>query len=460
MSEDKKKFSFKKSFVRGELHMGFWSFLKKGTGALDSFFILSSLSLYQFGVYQLLLSLYAILSDFFHDVFSEVITNDITRFIGEGREDKAKRLFYDYTAFRFGMAVIPCALVFFFAPIIGGYYGYGADFISFVRLIAFLFVADAAVLVATLILKLRLQFAVLAPRATAQKFIQFLALAFFYFFSHITIREIFLAQIIGALGVVAVMLPALVRSMSPWRGIAPSRGLLMPGIVRGWGKWALPQSFLTDFTGKIRPWLIKIFLGTEVVGLFGVANTFISAVKDLLPIRTPGLLVPRKTDDQAAIARFYRYGTKYYVWLALALSAVAAGGVPLVIFLLFPKFSSALPLFYLLLASIPLFAFTKPASFLLVAFRRQEFLFWQAVFQSALSFILLMVLLPMAGAAGLAYTEIITIAVSGFLRQRFIAREGLAPRFRLHTLLALDAEDHANLASAKAYFRGLLARAV
>ena len=89
-------FSFRKSFARGELHMGFWSFLKKGTGALDSFFILSSLSLYQFGVYQLLLSLYAILSDFFHDVFSEVITNDIARFIGEGREDKAKRLFYDY----------------------------------------------------------------------------------------------------------------------------------------------------------------------------------------------------------------------------------------------------------------------------------------------------------------------------------------------------------------------------
>lgn len=458
MNEDKKNFSFKKSFMRGELHMGLWSFLKKGTGALDSFFILSSLSLYQFGVYQLLLSLYAILSDFFHDVFGEVITNDITRFIGEGREDKAKRLFYDYTIFRFGMALIPCIAILFLAPVIGRYYGYGADFISFVRLMSFLFVADAVVLIATLLLKLRLQFAILAPRATAQKFIQFLVLACFYFFSHITIREIFLAQIIGSLGVVAVMLPSLLGSVAPWRAIAPSRGLLMPSIVRSYGKWALPQSFLTDFTGKIRPWLIKLFLGTEVVGLFGVANTFISAVKDLLPIRTPGLLVPRRTDDPAAMMRFYRYGTKYYVWLALALCIVAAGGVPLVIYLLFPKFSSALPLFYLLLVSIPIFAFTKPVSFLLVAFRKQEFLFWQAVFQSALSFILLMMLLPIAGVAGLAYTEIISIAVSGFLRQRFLIREGLASRFRLHTLLTVDAEDRTNLTSANKYFWGLMAR--
>jgi len=458
MSADKEKFSFRKAFVRGELHMGFWSFAKKGTGALDSFFILSSLSLYQFGVYQLLLSLYAILSDFFHDVFSEVITNDIARFIGEGREDKAKRLFYDYAAFRLGMAVIPCIAILFLAPVIGRAYGYGADFISFVRLMSFLFVADAAVLIATLLLKLRLQFAILAPRATAQKFIQFVALASFYFFSHITIREIFLAQIIGALGVVAVMLPSLVRSVAPWRGIAPSRGLLMPGIVRGYGKWALPQSFLTDFTGKIRPWLIKLFLGTEVVGLFGVANTFISAIKDLLPIRTPGILVPRKTDDPVAIARFYRYGTKYYVWLALALVLAAAGGVPVVVYLLFPKFASALPLFYLLLVSIPLFAFTKPASFLLVAFRRQEFLFWQAVFQSALAFILLMAFLPAVGATGLAYAEIISIAVSGFLRQRHIVSQGLAPRFHMRALFALDAEDRANLASMKSYLWSLAIR--
>lgn len=458
MTASQNNFSFRRSFVRGELHMGFWSFLKKGTGALDSFFVLSSLSLYQFGVYQLLLSFYAILSDFFHDVFSEVITNDITRFIGEGREDKAKRLFYDYTAFRFGMALIPWIAVLFLAPVIGRYYGYGADFISFVRLMSFLFIADAAVLIVTLVLKLRLQFAILAPRATAQKFIQFLALAFFYFFSRIGIREIFLAQIIGALGVVAIMLPALVRSIGPWRGVAPARGLLMPGIVRSHGKWALPQSFLTDFTGKIRPWLIKLFLGTEVVGLFGVANTFISAVKDLLPIRTPGLLVPRKTDDPAAMVRFYRYGTKYYVWLAFVLCVAAAGGVPLAIHLLFPKFSSALPLFYLLLVSVPLFAFTKPVSFLLVAFRRQKFLFWQSVFQSALSFILLMAFLPMVGAAGLAYAEIISLAVSGALRQRFLVAEGLVPRFRLQTLLSLDAEDRANLAALKRYVRSLTAR--
>ena len=128
----REKFSFSRSFIHGELHLGFWSFVKKGTGALDSFFILRSLTLYQFGLYQLLLSFYGILSDFFHDVFGEVVNNDLARFIGEGKEDRAKRLFFEYALFRLVMAGIPCVGLFFGAPLFS--FRYGSEMIGWIRM--------------------------------------------------------------------------------------------------------------------------------------------------------------------------------------------------------------------------------------------------------------------------------------------------------------------------------------
>ena len=454
MEVSHKKLSFARSFIHGELHLGFWSFVKKGTGALDSFFILRALTLYQFGLYQLLLSLYGILSDFFHDVFGEVVSNDLARLIGEGKEDRAKRLFFEYAFFRLVMAGIPCAALFFAAPLFS--HRYGSETAGWIRILSFLFLADAAVALLTLLLTLRLQFRALAPRATVQKFLQFLTLGFFYFFSHLGIREIFLSQIAGAVGVTLVLLPVAVSSFAPWRRVRAHPFFLGIHIIQSYGKWEIPKSLLNDFTGKIRPWLIKLFLSTEAVGIFGVANTFISALKDLMPIRTPGALIPRRVKDPVALARFYRFGTKYYVWLAFFVCAGAAAGVPLVVRLLFPKFMSSLPLFFVMLPIIPIFAFVKPMTFFLVAFRRQKFLFGQALVQNAFWCVSFLVLVPAVGILGLGAVEVLTAAVNSALRYRYLKKEGLIGSFAFRTLVSIQEEDRAHFASLVRHLRSSL----
>lgn len=454
MDEKRAHVSLGKSFVQGELHLGFWSFVKKGAGALDSFLILSSLSLYQFGVYQLLLSFYGILSDFFHDMFGEVVSNDLARFIGEGKEDRAKRLFFEYALFRLMMAGIPCAALFFAAPLFPS--RYGSEMIIWIRMLSFLFLADAAVALTILLLNIRLQFKTLAPRATIQKFLQFLILGFFYFFSHLGVREIFLAQIAGAFGVTLLLLPVAIKSFAPWRRVKAYPSVLGIRMIRSYGKWEIPRSALSDFTGKARPWLIKLFLSTEAVGIFGVANTFISALKDLVPTRTPGVLIPRTVKDPAALARFYRFGTKYYVWLAFVLCAAAAAGAPLVIRLLFPKFIHSLPLFYLMLAVVPMFAFVKPMSFFLVAFRRQKFLFGQTMVQNAFWSASFLMLVPAVGILGLGMVEVLTTAVNVILRYRYLRKEGLIGRFAFRTLVTIEEEDRRHCAALIRHLRSSL----
>jgi len=439
MREKQEEASFARSFVRGELHLGFWSFVKKGAGALDSVIVLSALSVHEFGVYQLLLSFYGALSTIFQGVFSAVAGNDLARFLGEGAEAKAKRLFFEYAGFRIAMALIPAAALWIGAPIAG--LRYGAPAALWMRLLSVLFCVEVLLQLILMPLKMRLQFSVLAPRATLQKVLQFAILFSFYSFSAVGVREILLAQIGATAGVIFYALPAAIRAYGPWRRISAHAEGILAGTIRRYGMWALPQAFLTDFIAHVRPWLIKIFVGTEAVGIFGVANTFISLLKDVMPIRTLDALVPRAAHDPARTRALVTYGAKYYVLLAAGLAAAGAVGAPLAVYLLFPKFIPSLRLFYIMLPVIPVFAFIKMTNMLLVARRRQRFIFAYAAAQNAFSAGLLALLLPVAGIAGAAYAELLSQTVGSSGKYFYLARSKFIARFPWHTFVRFDEYD-------------------
>ena len=437
MSSENMRFS--KKFIHGELMLGFWSFVKKGVGALDSFFILKALSLYQFGVYQLILAGYAFLSDFFHDIFAETISNDLQRLIGEKKEAEAKKLFREYAVFRFGMAVIPWAIIFFGAPFVS--FRYGEDVIWWVRILSFLFIVDAAVNLSTLLLKIRLEINRLATRPTMQKFVQLIMLMYFFFFSKLGIAEIFISQIGAAIAVFFILVPTLRVCLKPWQRIAPAHGGVFWRVIHAYGKWELPRAFFNDFAGKVRPWIIKFFLNTEAVGIFGFANAILSALKDLLPIRTLGLLAPQKAHDQYYMRFLYTYGTKYFVLMSGGIAIAAAIGVPSMVRFLFPHFTSSIPMLYVLLIVIPIFGFSKIITTLLVVERQQKFIFYQAVVQSVFTVAFLVLFLPLFGIMGLAFSEIAGVVFSTAVRYWHLVRVGVIERFPFRILWRFGDED-------------------
>ncbi|MEK7067212.1 MAG: polysaccharide biosynthesis C-terminal domain-containing protein [Patescibacteria group bacterium] len=430
---------FSKKFIHGELMLGFWSFAKKGVGTLDSFFILKALSLYQFGVYQLILAGYAFLSDFFHDLFAETISNDLQRLIGEKKEAEAKKLFREYVVFRFGMALIPWAIIFFGAPYFS--FRYGEDVIWWARILSFLFIMDAVLNLSTLLLKVRLEMSHLATRPTIQKSVQLIMLMYFFFFSKLGIAEIFISQIGATIVVFFILVPTLYSCLTPWRGIVlAKRGLFWPAI-RSYGKWELPRAFFSDFGGKVRPWVIKFFLNTEAVGIFGFANAILSALKDLLPIRTLGLLAPQKAHDQYYMRFLYTYGTKYFVLMSVGIAIAAAIAVPSMVRFLFPHFTSSIPILYVLLIVIPIFGFSKIITTLLVVERQQKFIFYQAVVQSVFTVAFLVLFLPLFGIMGLAFSEIAAVLFSTTVRYWHLVRLGVIERFPFRILWHFGDED-------------------
>jgi O-antigen/teichoic acid export membrane protein len=216
--------------------------------------------------------------------------------------------------------------------------------------------------------------------------------------------------------------------------------LLWP-VLKSYGKWEIPQFLTSDFNGRIRPWLIKLFINTEAVGVFSVAYTFISAFKDLLPIRTLSILIPRKVHDKNYFNLFFLYGTKYYILMSLLVCFGSAATVPIAVHLLFPKYIASLPLFYLLLPLLPIFGFTKIINVLLVAKRRQKYIFFQSLLQYGLSFFFLILLLPTIGLFGLPLAEVLATISADTAKYYYLIKTKFIDKFPFKKIFSFGEQD-------------------
>jgi len=431
--------NFAKTFIEGEFHLGVWGFVKKIFSFIDSFFILRSLSLYQYGLYQLLLSLYAIVSDTLHDLFGSVVPNDIARHISQDDHRGAKRLFFEYSVFRISLGVIPAIVGIVAASFIT--FRYGPDAVYWVRLLSLLFVVEALLQVVTTFFSVHLEFKILAFRPSLQKLMQGLFLAYFYFFSVLTIKEIFYSMIFAPLAVLIFLIPSFFRVYSKWKSVpmAP-RGILMRNI-RSYGIWEVPQVFTKNLVGKIRPWLIKLFLSTEAVGIFGIASTAISILKDVIPTRTLTALVPHKAASPEGMRTLFIYGTKYYVLLSAVVTVLGLVVYPIGINLLFPHMKSSIILFYSLAPTIVLFAFIKLTNVFLVVRRRQKFIFFNSLFQHGLGVISILLFVPVFGLVGLGIAEFFAILVSVIIKYAYLTRTKFIEKMFLNDFFTFGQMD-------------------
>src|SRR3989344_4433310 len=118
--------SFIRTFLRGEISYGFWGGITTAGGLINTFLVISALTIYQYGVFQLLLSSYALLAVLI-GLGGEIVRNDLLRLVGEGKEAAAKKIFLENAAFRLTAGIILWAFVFFNADLFS--FRFGPEFI-------------------------------------------------------------------------------------------------------------------------------------------------------------------------------------------------------------------------------------------------------------------------------------------------------------------------------------------
>ncbi|MDP2676839.1 MAG: hypothetical protein Q8O83_04105 [bacterium] len=405
MEQPKKNFSFFERYVSGETNSATWGVVSRGIALANTFLILSALSLYQYGVYQLLLQSYSFLIVFI-GVGANVVKNDIFRYAGEGNDSFAKKLYIELTAARTVVGVLLWAVTFFGASLFS--FRFGADAIALIRILSFLFLYEILLRLMQPILLLRMKFFVLGTRGVLNKSFQFLLLLFFFFFMHLGVREVILSQVVAAFLSLIFFVPAFIGSYKPWMRVVPAQQGIMLRILMSYGKWAFFRPMLNKATTFVSTWLIKLLISTEAVAIFSVAQSMVGLVKGFTPTGSLSILIPISLQDKERAQRILSYGTKYLVLLSIVLALGGLAVAPPLIYLFFPQYVPALPLFYLMLPHMVINAAGAVATIFFFALRKQKFLFLQSVLSSVSTIGLYLILIPLFGIWGLALEYIIT----------------------------------------------------
>lgn len=431
--------SFSQKFLRGEGHYAIWGTAAKGIGFLNTIITLSALTLYQYGVFQLLLSLYG-LASYFTSIGDGVVNNDITHYIKEKKEGHAKKLFFQYNLLRVIISVILWALFFFGASLFSE--KYTSEFVNELRIISFLFLSEIFFTATESLIVAREKFAIAARRPLIAKFTQLLVLVGLYFYNGIGLREILISMIVGSAISVLTLAPIFFAIHNKWKGsLYPSENILKR-IFLTYGKWDLYRQFVSQIVSRMQPWLIKFFVGTEAVAIFSLASALINGLKDFaFPAKTLKTLVPLSLDDPQKTQKIFINSMRYIFILSIAISILALIFAPIIVNNLLPQYKLSLPLFYIMLLGVPFSALGIITGVFIIALRKQKFLFSHAFLKGVFISLFYVILLPIFGLWALALERIATPLIMFFVTYFYIVKIRPGINIDLKSLFKFTRED-------------------
>lgn len=415
--------SFSKTYFKGEFSYGFWNAVTKIFGVTNAFLVISALTLYEYGSFQLLLASYAGAVAFL-SVGGGVVRNDILRFEAEGRSADAKKLFYESAVLRILLGIFLWAIVFFSASALS--FRFGPDYISLIKIISFLFLHDALLTVVTIPIEMRKKFNIIASRTAVSKVAQLVILLYFFFFENINLRAVVISLVISLFVTLLFLIPPFLKAYTPWARVKKSSDKFIFKILTSYGKWEVIQPIAGKMTSFFETWAIKVFVSTEAVAVFSIAQTLLNTVAGFFPTKTLSTLIPLEIHNEEKLRKIYTYGVKYLIVFSVAVGVASFLFVPILVNIFFHKYLISLSYFSVLLLTLPLLAITSVSSAFLTVFRRQKFLFFQKVLKSFVAVPLYFVLLPLFGLWGLVLHNFIVLIV--MTASLYFYLEGMKPR--------------------------------
>lgn len=431
--------SFSRTYVRGEVLTQAANAMSKGLGVANSLIVLSALSVFHFGLYQLILSAAAIAESMSAGLFDDVVITDTARGLAEDRRPESKRLFNQFAVFKIGVGAAMAVALFAGAEVVAAFYD--RDIAGLVR------IASALVLVSTL-------------RATEEIF--FIASVSFSWLWTQTVLEVsklallvsFLA--VGGFGVRQVLVAAVGASLvallfssiffipeyrRAFAGVSSAPANLLLAAGKRYGMWVSLRYGFGKVIKNIRPWLIKFLLNTEAVALYALGVNIISLAQGLMPIGMLGRLLPWELKDAARFRFIFLRSVKYALWIGLAMAILGAVILPPLIILILPKYAPAMPVLLALLLTLPPYGVYKIHKSVLGVLREQKVLSLRVMTEAGLVVGLNAVLLPLIGIVGVGVECALTYAWRILFFHRELVRRRPELAIKLKYLFSVDAAD-------------------
>jgi len=413
----------------------------KLAGLLATFITLHTLTVYEYGLTELAVSIIPLLSIFVLPGISAVVQAEMSLAKASGDGGRERALFEEYFWVQLLLSLIPWAGVFFGASLISSLYNEGIA--NMFRIVSFAFLLSPFRAATMLLFRTNLRFKVLAAYGVSEELFKFCVLLLCYFVFDLRAVSVIIAYILSVL---------LTLVLFSFQGLKEYRGLLlhprMSGhhpfirLMREHGKWGMATNYLNNFSNNIRLWIIKAFLGADAVGLFSLASSLFSHAASLIQINgVIAPILPRYVRDGGRLARLVSKSMKYQLAGFLVSAVGTSIAFPILIMNFFPQFAPALPLFFIIIFTMVPSSISSILTVTFTALQAQRELFFATLIKT-LSIVLVAPPLIMAfGVYGIAIEFFVTAVIFTLERYRVMGR--LIPGFQItpNAFMHMDEDD-------------------
>ena len=344
--------------VKAEVSKRVFDGLGKIFSLANSYFIISSLSIFSFGFYQLVLSFISILRGFSVKFFDGLVAIDMRRYFNVGKRDFAKRLFLENVVFKLGIGIIVTVAVFLGARLIADFYD--KDIVSLIRWASILLIINAIQSLSSIFLDSIVSFAQRGLSAL-REFMKLGIVLSFLTWSELSITNVVIAHVVAeATSTLIFAIIVLVKIYPKVFGNIKARAEnLMIKMVKTQGPRVALIFGLKEVLNDATPWLVRFFVGTEGVAFYSLAINMVNLAQDFIPMAALVPILALKADDLGGLSFIFKKVVKYTIWIGSLFLITSFLIVPPAIMLIFPKYYPAIPVFLAMAAVLPIYGAVK-----------------------------------------------------------------------------------------------------
>jgi len=432
--------TFYKQAFKGNAFFGISNFISKFFVFINIVIILKYLSVYEYGVYKLAFSLFALAGAFLLRGLDGIVLNEASAYLGSKSRPSVKRLLFEYSILKILLSILTWGILFFSANIVADHYN--AWIGSYLRIISFLYLSESFITILTVLFKATLNFFIAAFIPLVTEIIKLIALLYFIFIHESklgVIQVLYSAVIASYFTAIIVFLYFMIIYRSKLALPKQDRFILLR-TIRGYGKWAIAKSYISNFPANARLWLIKIFISTEAVAIFCFAESLFAQAKKIIPRQAFTSIVPRYINDLKHLARIYRSSVKYFLVLFVSVGFVSYLLVPIGVKIFFPKYIISIPYFQAMLIILVVHALTL-TGVIVYSLRKQKFLFFQPIIEIVLTLALSLIFIPTLGIWGVVIAYILTRILAILILYFYLARYNKMFKIRIKDIFSYKTSD-------------------
>lgn len=402
--------------------------------------ILRYVSIYDYGLWQLVLSVVSFLSLLVLAGAEDVFLADLSREIGDKNKAKSKSVIIAAGNLFIGLGLFTALILFLTAPLISLISN--IELTTYLRIASLYFILQGAHRFYSLIFNAHLQFVQFQSIKIINRIAYLLLLLLFVLWADMKLLGVVYAYVLSLVPALIIFLPGIIKTLKYLHKVAADSVYSLRNTFIIHGKWALLMDYANNLLASVRPWMIGYFLGIDAVAIFAVSMSLLGEVMNFLPLRQIfAPIIPRYVDSTERLKFLYqrviKYSLLFYTFVGLFIFIFA----PYAVKILFPQYVVSLPYFNILLLTLLALPFGVITMHIFYAFKQQKKLLLYTIIPKGIALLILPLFIMQLGLYWVAIVQVSASLIVGVMSVYILRKTMPEIKISLKGLLIFDQDD-------------------